>query len=47
VLDALAPVGVTDIDMPLTPEAVWRAIAKARAVHGLTESVGIPLNRGL
>jgi carbon-monoxide dehydrogenase large subunit len=29
VLDALAPLGVTDIDMPLTPEAVWRAIAKA------------------
>jgi aerobic carbon-monoxide dehydrogenase large subunit len=31
VLDALAPLGVTDIDMPLTPEAVWRAIAAAKA----------------
>jgi aerobic carbon-monoxide dehydrogenase large subunit len=30
VLDALAPLGVTDIDMPLTPEAVWRAISTAR-----------------
>ncbi len=29
VLDALAPLGVTDIDMPLTPETVWRAIAQA------------------
>jgi aerobic carbon-monoxide dehydrogenase large subunit len=30
VLDALAPLGVTEIDMPLTPEVVWRAIAAAR-----------------
>jgi aerobic carbon-monoxide dehydrogenase large subunit len=30
VLDALAPLGVTDIDMPLTPEAVWGAIANVR-----------------
>jgi len=30
VLDALSPLGVTDIDMPLTPEAVWRAIRAAR-----------------
>ena len=33
VLDALVPLGVTDIDMPLTPEAVWRAIATARTVR--------------
>jgi carbon-monoxide dehydrogenase large subunit len=26
VLDALSPYGVTDIDMPATPERVWRAI---------------------
>jgi carbon-monoxide dehydrogenase large subunit len=31
VLDALAPLGVTDIDMPLTPERLWRAI---RATQG-------------
>jgi aerobic carbon-monoxide dehydrogenase large subunit len=30
VLDALGPLGVTDIDMPLTSETVWRAIATAR-----------------
>ncbi|HEY0251908.1 MAG TPA: molybdopterin cofactor-binding domain-containing protein, partial [Kofleriaceae bacterium] len=30
VLDALAPLGVTDISMPATPEKVWRAIATAR-----------------
>ena len=26
VLDALEPLGVTDIDMPATPERIWRAI---------------------
>jgi carbon-monoxide dehydrogenase large subunit len=31
VLDALAPLGVTHIDMPATPEKVWRAIRAARA----------------
>ena len=30
VLDALAPLGVTDITMPATPERVWRAIADAK-----------------
>ncbi len=30
VLDALAPLGVTDIPMPARPEAVWRAIRAAR-----------------
>jgi carbon-monoxide dehydrogenase large subunit len=30
VMDALAPLGVTKIDMPLTPERVWRAIRDAR-----------------
>ena len=31
VIDALAPLGVTHIDMPATPERVWRAIRAARA----------------
>jgi len=31
VLDALRPVGVTAIDMPLTPHNVWRAIRNARS----------------
>jgi len=30
ILDALASLGVTEIDMPATPEAVWRAIVSAR-----------------
>ncbi|MDF1793349.1 MAG: xanthine dehydrogenase family protein molybdopterin-binding subunit [Thalassobaculaceae bacterium] len=30
VLDALAPVGVTDIDMPATPDRIWAAIQAAR-----------------
>jgi aerobic carbon-monoxide dehydrogenase large subunit len=29
ILDALAPLGVTHIDMPATPEHVWRAIHQA------------------
>ncbi|HVY15270.1 MAG TPA: xanthine dehydrogenase family protein molybdopterin-binding subunit [Rhodopila sp.] len=31
VLDALRPLGVTHIDMPATPERVWRAIESARS----------------
>ncbi len=31
VLDALAPLGVKHLDMPLRPERVWRAIRDARA----------------
>jgi carbon-monoxide dehydrogenase large subunit len=36
VLDALSEYGITHIDMPLTPERVWRAIrdAKAKAARG-------------
>ena len=30
ILDALAGDGVTHIDMPATPEAVWRALARAK-----------------
>jgi len=29
VVDALAPFGVTNIDMPASPERVWRAIREA------------------
>ena len=31
VVDALEPLGIVHIDMPATPEKVWRAIAAARA----------------
>jgi carbon-monoxide dehydrogenase large subunit len=30
VMDALAPLGVTKVDMPLTPERIWRAIGEAQ-----------------
>ena len=30
-VDALSGVGVTDMDMPATPETVWKAIELARA----------------
>jgi carbon-monoxide dehydrogenase large subunit len=30
VVDALAPFGIAHLDMPLTPEKVWRAIQAAR-----------------
>lgn len=33
-LDALAPLGVERLDMPLTPERVWRAIREARDSGG-------------
>jgi carbon-monoxide dehydrogenase large subunit len=31
VMDALTPLGIKHLDMPLTPERVWRAIQEARA----------------
>jgi carbon-monoxide dehydrogenase large subunit len=34
VVDALAPLGIRHLDMPLTPERVWRAIRDARAGQG-------------
>ncbi|MBI4588254.1 MAG: molybdopterin-dependent oxidoreductase [Candidatus Rokubacteria bacterium] len=30
VLDALAPLGITSLDMPLRPEKIWRAIRESR-----------------
>jgi carbon-monoxide dehydrogenase large subunit len=29
VMDALAPLGITDLQMPFTPERVWQAIQAA------------------
>jgi carbon-monoxide dehydrogenase large subunit len=31
ILDALAPLGVAHVDMPATPERIWRAIRSARS----------------
>ncbi len=39
VLDALAPVGVTHLDMPCTPERVWSAIRAAQAGKGAALAV--------
>jgi carbon-monoxide dehydrogenase large subunit len=33
VLDALRPLGVTDLEMPLTPQRVWQAIRRATAAR--------------
>jgi carbon-monoxide dehydrogenase large subunit len=33
VLDALAPLGIKHVDMPLTPERVWRAMESARKMQ--------------
>jgi aerobic carbon-monoxide dehydrogenase large subunit len=30
IVDALAPIGVTDLDMPASPQRVWGAIQNAR-----------------
>jgi len=37
VVDALAPFGIKHIDMPLTPERVWRAIQQTRASGGAAQ----------
>src|SRR5882724_3368179 len=42
ILDALAPVGVTHIDMPATPERVWRAIQETRQVAENGRSASLP-----
>jgi aerobic carbon-monoxide dehydrogenase large subunit len=34
IIDALRPLGINDIEMPCTPERVWRAIEAARANGG-------------
>ncbi len=33
VLDALAPLGITHLDLPLTPERIWQAVRAARAAR--------------
>jgi carbon-monoxide dehydrogenase large subunit len=34
VVDALAPFGVTHIDMPLTPQKIWRLCQDKRKAFG-------------
>ena len=33
VLDALAPLGITDLEMPLTPVRIWQAIQRRKALE--------------
>jgi len=44
VLDALAPLGITDIEMPLTPARLWQMMQRAN--HGLSSpaQAGDPVN---
>jgi carbon-monoxide dehydrogenase large subunit len=35
VLDALAPLGITHLDLPMTPERVWQAIRTKTAAHAV------------
>jgi carbon-monoxide dehydrogenase large subunit len=42
VCDALAPLGVNNIDMPLKPERVWRAITAATPPAAVTASKSSP-----
>ena len=34
VINALAPLGVNHLDMPMTPEVIWRAITSAKQAQG-------------
>jgi carbon-monoxide dehydrogenase large subunit len=34
VIDALSPFGITHIDLPLTPQKVWKAVQAARSGEG-------------
>jgi carbon-monoxide dehydrogenase large subunit len=34
VMDALSPFGITHLDLPLTPQKVWKAVQSARAAGG-------------
>ena len=33
VLDALAPLGISDLEMPLTPVRIWQAIQRRKALE--------------
>lgn len=44
VLDALRPLGVNDIDMPLTPQRVWQAISERKEVPALRGVMEKPMS---
>jgi carbon-monoxide dehydrogenase large subunit len=41
IVDALAGLGVEHLEMPVTPERVWRAIQAAGARSGRARNVGM------
>jgi carbon-monoxide dehydrogenase large subunit len=45
VLDALAPYGVTDLQMPLRPSTVWTALQRARESVATSASPGLSARR--
>ena len=48
VIDALSDYGIKHIDMPLTPERVWRAIQDAKGESGVKLiSLSLPSCAGL
>src|SRR5437763_13495964 len=42
VCDALSPLGVRHIEMPLKPERVWNAIQAARAIPAIAAAADVP-----
>ena len=47
VMDALAPLGVRDLDMPATSERVWRAIRDAKAALDVAVRTGAEYREAL
>jgi carbon-monoxide dehydrogenase large subunit len=40
ILDAVRPAGITDLDMPVTPDRLWRALREARNKTGVIPAKG-------
>ncbi len=43
VLDALSPFGIKHLDLPLTPEKIWRALAGAKANADANANANVPV----
>jgi hypothetical protein len=43
IADALAELGVEHVELPATPERVWRAIRAVRGADGLVRGANAPL----
>jgi hypothetical protein len=40
IIDALSPFGITDIDMPATPQRIWTAIKQSTDASGASGASG-------